>query len=100
MSGSLDQRIVDHLEAAGDAGVAMGAIVDHFVQEGFEEDPVEACLWRMLELRRITPHGYVRRMLRAAPAGGEGRMRRCYELVLRPWSPELDAQLDLGLEPS
>ena len=95
MPGSLDQRIVDHLEAAGDAGLAMGALVDHFVEEGEEEEQIEGSIWRLLEQRRVTPHGYVRRVLRT---GGEGKARRSYELVLRPWSRELDAQLDLTLD--
>lgn len=96
MPGSLDQRIIDHLLDAGDEGATMGSIVDFFVGEGNDENSVEASLWRLLELRRITPHGYVRRVLRTGP--GDGGLRRSYELVLRPWAPELDAQLDLELD--
>lgn len=96
MPGSLDQRILDRLAAEGDAGLAMGDLVDAIVAEGLDEDAVEASIWRLLEQRRVTPHGYVRRVLRKGR--GEGKTRRCYELVLRPWSPELDAQLDLELD--
>jgi hypothetical protein len=98
MPGSLDQRIVDHLQTAGDSGLSMGALVDHFVEDGADEAQVEASIWRLLELRRVTPHGYVRRVLRTG--SGEGKTRRSYELVLRPWSPELDGQLDLALDAS
>jgi hypothetical protein len=100
MPGSLDQQILDHLEASGDDGLAMGALVDAFADRGEEVDTVEASIWRLLELRRMTPHGYIRRVLRSPGSKGESRTRHCYELILRPWSPELDAQLDLALDPT
>ena len=100
MPGSLVQQILDRLVEAGDDGLAMGALVDAFVDRGEEVEQIEASIWRLMELRKMTPHGYIRRVLRTSSAQGESRTRHCYELVLRPWAPELDAQLDLTLDPT
>ena len=100
MPGSLDQQILDQLKASGDEGLSMGALVDAFVDRGVDLEAVESSIWRLMELRRMTPHGYIRRVLRTSGPQAESRTRHCYELILRPWSPELDAQLDLGLDPT
>lgn len=75
----------------------MGRLVDALVDEGFDVDAVESMIWQLMQRREATPHGYVRRQLRSGGSGKErgASYRRVYEFVLRRWSPELDAQLEL-----
>ncbi len=96
MSDACATRSLERLEAAGDEGLAMGRLVDALVDEGFDEVEAEAVIWGLMQRREVTPHGYVRRRLRrSGGAGGEESFHRVYEYVLRRWSPELDAQLEL-----
>lgn len=99
MAESIDQLILARLHEAGKAGLAMGAIVDRLVDEGFEEDRAESAIWGLMQRRLVTPHGYIRRQVRrgGGERGDARGVRRSYEFVLCAWSPEQDAQLDLKL---
>lgn len=96
----MDGFVETILEAAGKAGsrgVAMGQLVDEMVGLGHAPEAVEGAIWELLGARRLTPSGFVCRMLRRRDAFGEQAQARCYELMLAPWSSELDDQLDLDL---
>lgn len=91
MTDELDRLIQACVAETGENGVVMGALVDSLVDQGFEESPVEEAIWRMMQSRTLTPHGYLRRQVRVgAGANKAGELRRSYEFVLRVWSPELD----------
>jgi hypothetical protein len=100
MASPLTDAVLELAEQAGTGGVAMGAIVDALEGRGFAAAHVELEIWRLLELRRLTPNGFVCRTIRRKGADGAGARARIYEFMLVPWSPALDAQLDLGLEGS
>lgn len=93
----LYQAILEHADRDGTRGVAMGQIVDALVGHGFEAEAVEQAIWSMLGARRLTPSGFVCRVLRRRDAFGEPTQSRCYELLLAPWSRDQDDQLDLEL---
>lgn len=94
----LYQAILEHAERDGARGVAMGQIVDALVGLGFAAEAIEQAIWSLLAARRLTPSGFVCRVLRRRDTFGEEVQSRCYEVMLAPWSSELDDQLDLELE--
>ena len=93
----LSQAILDHADSAGTRGVPMGQLVDALVGRGFSPEAVEHAIWGLLGARRLTPSGFLCRQLRRRDNLGELVQTRCYELLLTPWSHELDDQLDLDL---
>lgn len=93
----LYQAILEHAGRDGARGVAMGPIVDALVGVGFAAEAVEEAIWSLLGERRLTPSGFVCRQLRRRDAFGESVQSRCYEVMLAPWSSELDDQLELEL---
>lgn len=95
----LDQAILDQTDGGGTRGVPMGQVVDALVGRGYSAEAVEQAIWSLLAARRLTPSGFLCRMLRRRDALGELVQTRCYELLLAPWSSELDDQLDLDLLP-
>ncbi len=97
MSEQFREAIVEQAGKAGDRGVAMGQIVDAMVGLGNEVEAVEQAIWDLLATRRLTPSGFVCRIVRRRDAFGEAVQARTYELMLAPWSAELDRQLDLNL---
>jgi hypothetical protein len=97
MSEPLQVAVLALVEAHGDQGVTMGKIVDRLVADGGSEQEVELAIWRLIQRRRLTPNGFVCRKVRKPGQGGPGVETRTYEFVLIPWSPALDAQLDLDL---
>jgi len=98
MIDTLRAGILEAAAQQGDQGVAMGAIVDAMVVRGHRVERVEAALWELLGQRRLTPSGFVCRTLRRRSSDGT-TLGRVYELLLIPWSPEQDRQLELGLAP-
>ncbi|MCA9657476.1 MAG: hypothetical protein KC486_03980 [Myxococcales bacterium] len=97
------------LEAAGAEvrGVAMGAIVDGLSERGFRAEDVELAIWALMGARLLTPSGFICRRLRRRSEAADGvdrgddeRIYRAYELLLVPWSPADDRQLDLDLDKS
>lgn len=95
----LSQAILDELDDSGPRGVPMGQVVDALVGRGYAAEAVEQEIWLLLGARRLTPSGFVCRMLRRRDNLGEQVQTRSYELLLAPWSSDLDHQLDLDLEP-
>ena len=94
MSATLHAAIVERATRAGAGGAVMGALVDELVREGFDVDAIERGIWELLAARRLTPAGFVCRVVqRRGPAGTPVRAR-AYEPLLLPWSPERD-----GAEP-
>lgn len=93
----ISQAILEHADGAGTRGVAMGQLVDALVGRGYAPEAVEQAIWALLGARRLTPSGFLCRMLRRRDTFGELVQTRCYELMLAPWSSELDHQLDLDL---
>lgn len=98
VSGPLAQAIIELAERAGPTGIAMGQIVDTLVSEGHTPTVVEREVWSLLEGRRLTPAGFLCRTIKRKLDGKVTSSQRVYEFMLVPWSPALDAQLDLGLE--
>lgn len=94
MSEQLQAAVIALVEGHAETGVTMGKIVDRLVGDGAPEQEVELAIWRLIQQRRLTPHGFVCRKVRKPDGGGE---TRTYEFVLIPWSPALDAQLELDL---
>ena len=94
MLDAMQQTILALVEAHADSGVTMGKIVDRLVADGGQEQEVELAIWQLIQHRRLTPNGFVCRKVRKPSSGGE---TRTYEFVLIPWSPALDAQLELDL---
>lgn len=96
MDGFLE-TILEAAGKAGSRGVPMGQIVDELVGLGHAVEAVERAIWELLGARRLTPSGFVCRQLRRRDVFGETGQARCYELLLTPWSSELDDQLELDL---
>ena len=97
MSAAVAAAILELAERFEPGGVTMGRIVDTLEGEGFRAELVEQELWRMLAQRRLTPCGYVCRKVRRRDPLGELESARSYELLLIPWSQDLDHQLELQL---
>ncbi|MGB1698399.1 MAG: hypothetical protein ACPHRO_00505, partial [Nannocystaceae bacterium] len=81
-------------QARADGYVTMGQIVDRLVVLGHEEAEVEQEVWSLIRSRRLTPNGYVRRLMKRQVSDGAIH-RRAYEFTLIAWDPALDQQLDL-----
>lgn len=94
MLDPLQHTVLALVEAQGSEGVTMGTIVDRLVSDGAEEQEVELAIWKLIQHRRLTPNGFICRKVRKPSQGAE---TRTYEFVLIPWSPALDAQLELDL---
>ena len=97
MDDELDTEILGPIEtpeARAKGFVTMGEIVDRLVVQGHEEVEVEQRIWSLLTQRRLTPNGYVRRVMKRRVDDGMIH-RRAYEFTLVAWEPELDNQLDL-----
>lgn len=90
MTSLVERAALEAVERAGEGGAPMGSVVDELVGAGFEEGEVEGAIWQLLQARRLTPHGFVARVLRRG-----SRHQRVYEFVLIPWSAALDRQLDM-----
>lgn len=97
MPGAVTSAILELAERFEPGGVTMGRIVDALEGEGFVPEVVEQELWLLLGQRRLTPCGYVCRKVRRRDALGELERARSYELLLIPWSEDLDRQLELQL---
>ncbi len=94
---SVAVAILELAERFEPGGVTMGRIVDTLEGEGYRAELVEQELWRLLAQRRLTPCGYVCRRVRRRDGVGELEQARSYELLLIPWSLDLDHQLELQL---
>ena len=94
MPDAMQQTVLALVEAHADSGVTMGKIVDLLVADGGDEQAIEMAIWQLIQRRRLTPNGFVCRKVRKPSLGAE---TRTYEFVLIPWSPALDAQLELDL---
>ncbi|NVB43334.1 hypothetical protein G6O69_36250 [Pseudenhygromyxa sp. WMMC2535] len=93
MPEQLQEAVLALVEQSGaTGGVTMGKLVDRLVDDGADEQAVELMVWELIRRRELTPNGFVCRKVRNA--SGE---QRSYEFVLIPWSPALDAQLELDL---
>ena len=98
MLDQLEAAVLTVVERHADTGVTMGKIVDRLVADGAPEQEVELAIWRLIQQRRLTPNGFVCRKVRKPnQSDGNGSETRTYEFVLIPWSPALDAQLELDL---
>ncbi|HLT39936.1 MAG TPA: hypothetical protein VK034_26830 [Enhygromyxa sp.] len=97
MPDQLQDAVLSVVERHADTGVTMGKIVDRLVADGAPEQEVELTIWRLIQHRRLTPNGFVCRKVRKPNQDGVGTETRTYEFVLIPWSPALDAQLELDL---
>lgn len=97
MPDPLQDAVLTVVERHADTGVTMGKIVDRLVADGAPEQDVELAIWRLIQHRRLTPNGFVCRKVRKPTQDGAGIESRTYEFVLIPWSPALDAQLELDL---
>lgn len=97
MPDHLQDAVLTVVERHADTGVTMGKIVDRLVADGAPEQEVELAIWRLIQHRRLTPNGFVCRKVRKPTQDGLGSETRTYEFVLIPWSPALDAQLELNL---
>jgi hypothetical protein len=98
MGDGFRDAILERAGKAGNRGVPMGQIVDEMVGLGHTVESVEQAVWDLLACRGLTPSGFVCRIVRRKDAFGEVVQARTYELLLAPWSVELDRQLDLDLE--
>jgi hypothetical protein len=97
MLDQLQAAVLTVVERHADTGVTMGKIVDRLVADGAPEQEVELAIWGLIQARRVTPNGFVCRKVRKPSQNGNGSQTRAYEFVLIPWSPALDAQLELDL---
>jgi len=97
MIPSLANAILELAEQAMPGGVTMGQVVEALEAHGHEVELVEGELWRLLELRRLTPCGYICRKVRRRDPRGKIEHARSYELLFAPWSAELDRQIELPL---
>lgn len=97
MPDPLQDAVLLVVDRHADTGVTMGKIVDRLVADGAPEQEVELAIWSLIQRRRLTPNGFVCRKVRKPTQDGVGSETRTYEFVLIPWSPALDAQLDLNL---
>lgn len=98
MSDPIQDAIVEQAGQAGERGVPMGQIVDALVGRGHPLDAVEQGIWALLGARRLTPSGFVCRIVRRRDAFGEQVQARSYELLLAPWSADLDLDSDRDLD--
>ncbi len=94
MSDPILAAIVEQAGQAGARGVPMGQIVDALVGSGHTIESVEQGIWELLGCRRLTPSGFVCRIVRRRDAFGEPVQARSYELLLAPWSADLDHDID------
>lgn len=94
MTDQLRDAVLALVSRHSETGVTMGKIVDRLVHDGAEEQQVELAIWDLIQRRQLTPHGFVCRKVRHSDGAAE---TRTYEFVLIPWSPALDAQLELDL---
>jgi hypothetical protein len=94
------EAILEHAATAGARGVPMGQVVDALVGRGYPVHDVEQTIWGLLGERLLTPSGFVCRMLRRRDDLGAQVQSRCYELLIVPWSRELDDQLELAYDQS
>ena len=94
MSDPILAAIVEQAGQAGARGVPMGQIVDALVGSGHTIETVEQGNWELLGCRRLTPSGFVCRIVRRRDAFGEPVQARSYELLLAPWSADLDHDID------
>src|SRR5690606_42130631 len=83
---------------AGTQGIAMATVVDTVEAQGFAADDVEQQTWQLMSARRPTPAGFICRTMQRRQ-GGKTKRQRMYAFTLVPWSPHLDQQLELELEP-
>lgn len=98
MSKAIDDAILLRAGRGAPRGVSMGVIVDDLATQGHDAEEVERAVWRLLGVRRLTPSGFVCRVVRRRVDSGAAKQARTYEFLLIPWSPEMDRQLDLGIE--
>jgi hypothetical protein len=98
MSNAIDDAILLRAGREAPRGASMGVIVDDLAAEGHAAEQVERAVWRLLGARRLTPSGFVCRVVRRRTDSGEIRQVRTYEFLLIPWSPEMDRQLDSRIE--
>jgi hypothetical protein len=97
MSDPLADAVLSLVDAHAETGVTMGKLVDRLVADGGNEQDVELVIWQLIQQRYLTPSGFVCRKVRKPNVNGSGAETRTYEFVLVPWSPALDAQLELDL---
>lgn len=97
MPSAIANAILELAERFEPGGITMGRIVDALEGAGFVPELVEQELWTLLAQRRLTPCGYVCRKVRRRDTVGEIERARSYELLLIPWSEDLDRQLELKL---
>ena len=93
----IELAILDRVEASSPSGVPMGSIVDALILQGATEQESEEAIWRLMQQRRLTPNGFVRRVVRRRTEHGTST-QRTYEFVLVAWDPSMDHQLDLELK--
>jgi hypothetical protein len=93
----IQQAVADRVDQAGSAGISMGALVDALVADGATETESEQAIWGLMQARRLTPNGYVRRVIRRRE-GDHQHEHRTYEFVLVAWTPDQDRQLDLDID--
>jgi len=97
MSDPLADAVLSLVDAHAEAGVPMGKLVDRLVADGGNEQHVQLGIRQLIQQRRLSPSGFVCRKVRKPNHNGPGVETRTYEFVLVPWSPALDAQLELDL---
>jgi len=97
MGDALRTAILEAAAAKGEHGVTMGVIVDGLCGS-YAAEQVEHAIWALLSRRLLTPSGFVCRMLQRRGDGEKAKISRSYEMLLVPWSPEDDQQLDLALD--
>lgn len=86
MASALTYAVLELVERAPEEGIAMGALVDALEGRGYAVQDIEQEVWSLLGQRRLTPNGFVCRVMRVRDAG----RRRVYEFMLIPWSSERD----------
>lgn len=99
MGTRLRQIIVEIVHQGDAAGVSMGQIVDELVRQGYDEAAVELAIWQLMQERRLTPNGFVCRIVKRRNEDGHVHRARTYEFLLVPWAPERDRQLEFELDP-
>jgi hypothetical protein len=97
MSSAVATAILELAACFEPGGITMWRIVDVLEGRGLRPQLVENELWQMLARRQLTPCGYICRKVRRRDALGEFEQARSYELLLIPWSEDLDRQLELKL---
>ncbi len=96
MQDGIQALVLELAEQAGPKGISMGHIVDQLAGAGHQTDAVERAIWELLGRRRLTPVGYVRRVLRRRGDNDRLISSRSYEFLLIPWSADLDKQLEIA----